>query len=258
MPDIVVFKLVAPMATFGDLAVGERRGTHVRPSHSAMTGLVASALGMPRDAPGHEALAAGFHLAIRTDAAGAPLADFHTAQTPPQRRGRSFATRKEELADKNDLGTIISRRDYLTDVAFTVLLWPTDAPAHAAQAIADALNRPAFALYAGRRSCPLGAPVAAKVVQAESLAEAFGTYDERTKAHHELATKLRPRGQPGDIVFDAALRDVCGDRLAVLREEVRRDRLISRARWQFAPRSECVARLIAAPQASAEGQGGSP
>jgi len=238
MADLILFRLDAPLAAFGDLTVGERRSTQNRPSFSAILGLVASALGIARDATGHEALAAGLAMAVRCDGLGAPLADFHTAQTPPQRRGRGFATRKEELAVKADLGTIISRRDYWTDAAFTVLLWPNaDSPYPAAE-IARALNRPKYAGFVGRRACPLGRPPAAKVISAATVSEAFITY-ESTLAPHEARLKTRPRGE--DIAFDPVLVEVLGE-LAEHRREMRRDAVLSRARWQFAPRAEGVAR----------------
>jgi len=246
MPEIVAFRLDAPFAAWGDIAVGERRGTHVRPSHSAICGLVAASLGLPRNAPGHEALAAGFFLATRAEWLGVPFADFHTAQTPPDRRGRRYATRADELSEKDALGTIISRRDYLSDVAFTVLLWPTAIRAHAADVLADALNHPVFAPYAGRRSCPLGAPLAAKVITADTVNAAFAAYDALTETHRELARSLHKRAEAQEeIAVDADLLDVRGSGLEPQRQEVRRDQIVSRQRWQFEPRSEFILRKSA-------------
>lgn len=250
MADLVLFRLEAPLAAFGDLAVGERRGSHRRPAHSAIAGLVAAALGIGRDSPGLEVLAGGFLLAVRTDCIGSALADFHTAQTPPQKRGRTYATRRQELGVKNDLGTIISRRDYWTDVAFTILLWPTEGLTYSPQAIADALNRPVFAPFAGRRACPLGAPVAAKVIATDTVIGAFADYDTQLneqRAHGGLAAVM-----PGhEIAFDAAFADMQLGGLPRSRTEIRRDRLVSRQRWQFGLREEAVGAL---PHAIAKGQ----
>lgn len=247
MADLILFRLEAPLAAFGDLAVGERRGSHRRPSHSAIAGLVAAALGLGRDSPGLEALAGGFLLAVRTDEIGSPLADFHTAQTPPQKRGRTYATRRKELAVKDDLGTIISRRDYWTDAAFTVLLWPGEGLAYTPQAIADALNRPVYAPFAGRRACPLGAPVAAKVIPAETIPEAFAAYDamlNQQRAKGGLAA-VKPGG---DIAFDAAFTSAQRGVILSIRTETRRDRLVSRQRWQFDLREETLGTLSLATE----------
>lgn len=246
MAELILFHLEAPMAAFGDLAVGERRGSHRRPSHSAIAGLVAASLGLGRESPGLEALAAGFLLAVRTDRLGAPLADYHTAQTPPQKRGRSYATRRQELAVKEDLGTVISRRDYWTDAAFTVLLWPNGGLAFAPQAIVSALNRPVYAPYAGRRSCPLSSPVAARVIAADTIPEAFGRYDaefgEQLKKGGLAASPFKAASSSkNEIAYDAAFDAAQLGGLSHGRIEVRRDQLISRQRWQFGLREEAVA-----------------
>jgi len=87
------------------------------------------------------------------------------------------------------------------------------------------------------------------------VANAFAAYDTQTQAHRDLALALHLQWRPGEIVFDATLRDVCGEGLSVYREEIRRDRLVSRARWQFMPRTECVARPRL-PQSPGDANGG--
>lgn len=242
MAECVLFRLEAPLAAFGDLAVGERRGSHRRPAHSALAGLVAAALGLGRDSLGLEALADGVRFAVRTDSLGSPLADFHTAQTPPQKRGRTYATRRKELAAKNDLGTIISRRDYWSDAAFTVLLWPVNSLTYTPRAIADALNRPAFIPFVGRRACPLGAPVAAMVIPADTIKDAFAVYD--AKLNELRATGGLAALTPGnEVAFDAAFTPQQAEGLTTSRTETRRDRLINRQRWQFGLRDERLGTL---------------
>ena len=62
--------------------VGESRGSWDRPSRSAILGLLGAALGITReDQAGHDALDAGYGIAIRLDSAGTTLSDYHTAQT---------------------------------------------------------------------------------------------------------------------------------------------------------------------------------
>ena len=115
MTEFLTFAVAAPIAAMGELAVGERRSTWDRPGRSAVLGLVAACLGLERDdEAAHADLEAGFGLALRVQRMGTLLADYHTAQVPPARRGRRFATRAEELA-ADDLETILSRRDYRVD-----------------------------------------------------------------------------------------------------------------------------------------------
>ena len=111
----LAFTLAAPLASFGAIAVGERRPSWDRPAKSAVLGLVAGALGVTRDdADAHRALADDFLYAVRVEdfdqrAPGRPFTDYHTAQTAPSKRGRRFATRRDELSVQ-DRETILTRR----------------------------------------------------------------------------------------------------------------------------------------------------
>ena len=109
----LTFALVAPLASFGAIAVGERRSGWDRPGRSAVLGLVGACLGLRRDDDaGQEAvLARDYSVAMLCHSPGRLLADYHTTQVPSAKRGRLFATRAEELAEP-ELNTILSRRDY--------------------------------------------------------------------------------------------------------------------------------------------------
>jgi len=158
MVEYLVFLLYAPLGAMGSIAVGERRAGFDRPGKSAILGLVAAALGLDRsDEDAHVALAGGYGLGLGEIATGRLLSDYHTTQAPPQRKGRRFATRREELA-VDDLGTILSIREYRTEPAYLVVLWARDAPRWHLGQFAEALRRPRFHLYFGRKACPLGAP----------------------------------------------------------------------------------------------------
>ncbi len=117
MSEHLVFLLYAPLAAMGGVAVGEQRAGFDRPAKSAILGLIAAALGLDRNnEAAHRALAEGYRLGLGEISRGRLLLDYHTAQAPPQRRSRSFATRREELARKDDLGTVLSVREYRTDL----------------------------------------------------------------------------------------------------------------------------------------------
>ena len=112
------------MASFGEIAVGERRMSWPRPARSQVLGIVASALGITRvDEQEHVALERALGYGVRTDAPGRPLVDYHTAQTPKARRGQVFKTRRDEL-QAPQLATVLSTREWRIDSFFTVALWP--------------------------------------------------------------------------------------------------------------------------------------
>jgi CRISPR system Cascade subunit CasD len=245
VPRYLTFALHAPVAAFGGLAVGEARGGWDRPGRSAVLGLMAAALGVERtDDDAHGALAARWGLAMLVEAAGRPFTDYHTAQVPPRRAGRRRHTRAEELAEP-DLNTVQSWRTYRSGVLALVAAWPrAGAPADAIDAMAAALARPRFAPYLGRRSCPLGLPMAPTALEADDPVEALRL---RRADGPEAAVRggsggardalgLPRRDDPPLVCMDA---DEAGDR-PTRRIETRRDEPASRRRWQFHLREEAV------------------
>lgn len=164
MPEYVIFTLAAPMGSFGGPSGHERRGSLNWPARSALLGLVGAALGVRRnDNDGQDALRQwSCAVSLLTDSV--PLQDFHTVQTVPSTNIKRPDTRRAALAAlKHSDNATLTRRDYRTDCAFGVALWG----APRGQDVADALNTPHFTPYLGRKSCPLAAPMAARVVQAE-------------------------------------------------------------------------------------------
>jgi CRISPR system Cascade subunit CasD len=242
MPEFLTFQLAAPIAAMGELAVGERRGSWERPGRSAVLGLIAGCLGLDRaDEAAHLALEQGYGLALRVERPGGVLADYHTAQVPPARRNRRFATRAEELAAP-DLNTILSRRDYRTDLLAFGALWPRGDTARWSLAhLAAALRAPGFTPYLGRKSCPLMLPLAPELHEAAeddpvallgARAAAFATW--------ARAARMWPllRQTAAVVTLDEA--DARRLSYPVQRVELRRDRIASRRRWQFGLREEAV------------------
>ena len=92
--------------------MGETRTSSLTPSRSAVLGMFAAALGLKRPDTArneqeradwearHAALARGYGLAVKVEALGMPLTDYHTAQVPSSGSGRNrvvFPTRRDEL-----------------------------------------------------------------------------------------------------------------------------------------------------------------
>lgn len=241
MHSFIVFRLYGPLAAWGDIAVGEQRPTTSHPSKSAVLGLVAAALGIRNDDdPQHAALANGYGFAVRVDAVGIPLRDFHTSQhASSTARFHHLQTRRDELADRLNLDTGLSARDYRTDALYSVCLHDRRTPrAPTPQVIVAALQRPSFALYLGRRSCPLALPLAAKVIEAEDLPGALAIYDEAEASElwRRVAAQLH-----ATLQADAALYWEDGippGELPATATTQRYDQPGSRARRQFMPRNE--------------------
>jgi CRISPR system Cascade subunit CasD len=235
MPEFLTLALAAPLAAMGEIAVGERRGSWDRPGRSAVLGLIAACLGIARgDEAAHAALETGYGLALRRQRLGPLLADYHTAQVPPARRGRHFATRAEELAAGN-LETILSRRDYRTDLLVLAALWPQSSARWSLAKIEMALSAPHYVPYFGRKSCPLMLPLAPRREEAADPAAALAA---RAADGPELEWRLFRSSDPAVVTMTAADARVFG--LPIQRVEIRRDGIASRRRWQFALREDAI------------------
>lgn len=239
MKDFLLLTLYAPLSSWGDIAVGEFRGSWDRPSRSAVLGLVAAGLGLEREnQAAHDALDEGYGVAVRADMAGAPLVDYHTAQTVDAAtvRKRRPATRAELLTTR-DRQTIISRRTYRQDALATVALWAQGDARWTLGELRDALARPRFVLYAGRKANVFGLPLDPRVEQAETLADALRRRPWTLAALEPLDTRhmrISTAEYGLEVSHDQCMGFASG--LRPLRRDIRRDNGAHRARWQFAER----------------------
>lgn len=235
--DYLVFQLQGAMASWGEAAVGEYRGSHDYPTASAIAGLMAAALGLRRDQEADlRALNAGYLFGIGVRQSGALLRDYQTAQVPGRAsmKGRRHVTRKDELSmARADLNTILSTRDYRQGVDLLIAVQAHADSPHSLSELKKAVEQPAFVLYLGRKSCPPSAPMAPRLVQADTLLEAFKAY----RAGHDDATALPliklawPDGMASGVKADLSV--------------TRQDRLLHRGAWQFGGRAEHLALLTA-------------
>lgn len=237
MAEFLTFALVAPLASFGALAVGERRESWSRPARSAVLGLIGACLGVERvDAAGQAALAEGYGLSILCMTPGHLLADFHTAQTGRPPRGVQFRTRREELRAAR-VDTVLSRRDYRLEAWHLAALWSRDESARwGMAALAEAMRVPVFTPYLGRKSCPLGLPLAPRVELAASPAEALRARW-RSGPEASFHRLMAARSEGMSLVGDPWPEEEAG---ASRHVEQRRDQPLSRSLWQFALRDEVI------------------
>ena len=250
MTGFLVFTLYAPLASWGEIAVGETRGSWNRPSRSAMMGLLAAALGITREKQDdHNALDAGYGIAVRLDAGGASLMDYHTAQTASEIEikkafGKERPQTRQALLSAAGLQTILSRRELREDALATACLWARERARWPLEALKEALERPVFILYAGRRANAFGLPIGPTIVEAESLASAFAQRPpRRTEDGFEMFDRLKSRTDWGrEVAYDPLPQGIASG-LATVRIETRRDSNPHRERWQFAERAVTIGLL---------------
>lgn len=247
----LVFQLQASLASWGEPAVGGSRGTAGHPSHSSLVGLLGAALGLSREQEAaHAFLRDGYGVAIGVLSDGSLLRDYHTAQVPPRSalKGRPSSTRRHELAvPKEDLGTILSTRDYRQNAACLVALQTRalSASTPPLAQLADALREPKFVLYLGRKTCVPCAPLWPQIIDTASALRAFERYIALFEATRQAAANgrghapLEPLPPLTRIAFDDHVEAGTPPQFSTRRK----DRLIRREGWQFGDRTEHIAIL---------------
>lgn len=173
MNEYLIFRLYAPLASWGGIAVGENRHSDNHPSKSAIIGLLAASVGIKRDDEEKQArMINDYSFGVTVETSGRPMTDYHTIQAGS---GWDYepATRKDELNSK-EVNTILSSRDYYMDALYTVIIWSiVDSPIYNLNVLAERLNFPCYTLYLGRKSCPPAIPLEPNVISAETVVDAL-------------------------------------------------------------------------------------
>lgn len=233
--DFLVFRIYAPLASWGDIAVGGQRFTLGHPTKSAVLGLVAAALGTDRAASAkHQTLHDALGLAWRVDQKGEVLSDYHTTQVVPRPALGKVALRSRRQAFDVGAGeevTILSTREYLQEHCVRIALWSRDRSDDASlENITQALMKPAYALYVGRRSCSLGLPLMPQIVTAAAATLAL----DDAIFPDDSFLKLAPRGFLYGWEYGSS-------HLQAQEQVRRRDGLINRSSWLFDEREFSIA-----------------
>lgn len=226
MAEHLVFQLAASMAAMGDLAGHERRGSLAWPGRSALIGLMGAALGIRRD--GDFTALEALTISVAVFSSGEVLRDYHTVETVPSAAARRPQSRPEALrVARGRTNTTVTLRDYRVGVLYGVAVTGLGLPP-----VAEALRRPTFAPYLGRRSCPLAAPLDPRIVDAPDAAAALAQL------------RLPPwwQGARARVLVTDAAAAAPGARV-----ELRHDRATDRRAWHFAAREVALVPVDIAP-----------
>ncbi|MFQ6331507.1 type I-E CRISPR-associated protein Cas5/CasD (plasmid) [Nocardia sp. CWNU-33] len=135
---VLLLKLAAPLQSWGVASRFARRDTQQYPSKSGVLGLIAAAQGRRRTDPIEEELV-GLAFGVRIDQQGTMVRDFQVAVSLDERTKYP-----------------LSQRYYIADAVFIAGI---QGEPSLLEGIRDALLRPKFPLYLGRRSCPVAEPL---------------------------------------------------------------------------------------------------
>ncbi|WP_375183902.1 type I-E CRISPR-associated protein Cas5/CasD [Aquabacterium sp.] len=230
----LVFRLRGLMASWGEVAVGEHRGSDGIPTTSALAGLLCAALGLRREQESAlQAVHSSYLFAVGVCSEGVLLRDYHTAQVPSRSllKGSKHVTRKDEIAfPRHELNTMLSMRDHRQEVDHLVAVQAQPGSPYTLEELRHALLQPVFVLYLGRKSCPPCAPLHPLVVDGQHVLAAFSGYATKQGTSSSFVAKLAwPEGMNAGVPADLSQR--------------RQDRLTHRGAWQYGDRVEHVAML---------------
>ena len=138
MTATLLLRLAGPMQAWGESSRFTRRTTEAAPTKSGIVGMLAAAKGLRRTDPLEDLLT--LRIGVRIDQPGRVERDFQTART-------FDGSRAFPLTD----------RFYLTDAVFVAAV---EGDAALIEGLDEAVRRPTFPLYLGRRSCPPSGPIA--------------------------------------------------------------------------------------------------
>lgn len=247
--DFLIFQVYGPLVSWGTTAVGGDRYTAKSPSKSAVVGLVSAALGIKRgDEEASAKIFDSLGVAVKSFSKGYVVSDFHTAQVSVHRNGVRHYTRKGELAVPSDqIKTSLSTREYIADSYHQVAIYLKEDSEYTLESIADALNRPVFHLYFGRKANVPALPLHPVVYQAHTLVEAFDSYEgygfiTPTNSGDPDWVRESFKGYVENNMFGKNVtyywEDGIEPGIDPLLSANRPDKVISRKRWQFSTRTE--------------------
>lgn len=185
----LLLRLAAPLQAWGIESKFETRGTNKEPSKSGVIGMLAAALGLPRDAD-LSALSA-LRFGVRVDQSGKLLHDYHTVKTKKKKS-------KEEI-------TYITHRYYLADAIFVVGFESADR--NFLEKLENALRHPCYPLFLGRRSCPPTLPLLLGICDKDLETALREAENQNTKRSWQTYRYIRLDCKPGDFE-GAVLQDV--------------------------------------------------
>lgn len=172
---LLCFRLFGPMAAWGTGEKGPKlRPSQRHPGRGAVLGLVAAALGIPpTDETALDLLGQGLWIAIASHGERRIVEEFRTTQMGLSGKKAALMTRCQRL-EKDEGATSLTTRQSIEDGLWRVFLMERGKNSFSLDRIAQALRRPVFDLYLGRREFPLALPPDPQIVDC-GLTEALET-----------------------------------------------------------------------------------
>lgn len=149
-PQLLLLRIEGLMQSWGERSRWDGRDTASFPSKSGIIGLLACALGKPRTDKIILELDRTLKMGVRADRPGVVMPDYQTIS------GEIVTANGQTRGKKGEDSTIISVRQYLFDASFLIVL---DGQGDVLEMLAEALQKPVWPIYLGRKTCVPTRPV---------------------------------------------------------------------------------------------------
>ena len=179
MPEFLILKCQGTMQAWGGHTYEDYRPSLIFPTRSAVVGMLGACLGLRREQPERlKQLNDSFELTVLA----------HPRQVEHRHLNQDLKERFLSMHKMTDYHTIldarradggmredaiVSKREYLCDAEFTLALAFIDHAEFKLTKVMQAIKKPVYTPYLGRRSCPLQRPLFEKVVVAGNAQEAL-------------------------------------------------------------------------------------
>lgn len=170
MNHYLVLKLKGVMQAWGGHTLEDLRHTEIIPTRSGLLGLLAACLGIDRNNHSQlDALAQSLRFTISIENSPKTrvkrITDFHTVKDA------------RKVDGKRNKYPVVSRREYLCDAVFTILIEAQKSASFGLKDIAHAVQNPVYTPFLGRRSCPITRPLYEAEIRAKDIHNALSLLD---------------------------------------------------------------------------------
>lgn len=180
MPEFLILKVQGAMQAWGGHTYEDYRPSLIFPTRSAVVGLLGACLGLGREQSQQlKLLSDSFELTVLANPRRVEQRQFPENERKPRTSALQKMTDYHTVLDarRADGGkredAIVSRREYLYDAEFTLALKFKDDAGYNLLQVVQAINKPKYTPYLGRRSCPLHRPLFEAITEAETAEQAL-------------------------------------------------------------------------------------
>jgi len=188
----LLIRLSGPMQSWGTQSASVHRDSGLEPSKSGVVGLLAAALGRPREL--EVADLSALRMGVRVEREGVLRHDYQTAGGTRSAQRRAYGVYRSSGGSG---GTVVSTRHYLADADFLVGL---EGGRPLLERVDAALRRPKWPLFLGRKAFVPALPIAVPPAPPWGPGVREGNLEDELRAYpwrwdEDFPVHRRPTGQ---------------------------------------------------------------